>query len=79
MKQVFVAQHPTEAHLVAGFLESRGIQAVIQGEALFGARGEVPVTPATLPSVWVPDDEEADAVRALEELPATEPNSAPES
>jgi hypothetical protein len=65
MKKVFVANHPTEAHLVAGLLEAEGIAAEVQGEALFSARGEVPVTPGTLPSVWVDD---AQVTAALEIL-----------
>lgn len=56
MKQVHVARHPAEAHLVKGLLESQGIEAVVRGEDLFGARGEVPVTPETCPSVWIVDD-----------------------
>jgi hypothetical protein len=56
MKQVFVAQHPTEAHLVRGLLEANGIAAEVHGEALFSARGEAPATPETLPTVWVLDD-----------------------
>ena len=59
MKQVFVAQHPTEAHLVQGLLEANGIVAVVHGESLFSARGEAPATPDTLPSVWVLDDAQA--------------------
>ena len=59
MKQVFVAQHPAEAHLVQGLLEANGIVAEVHGESLFGARGEAPVTPDTLPSVWVVEDGEA--------------------
>ena len=59
MKQVFVAQHPTEAHLVLGLLEANGIAAEVHGESLFGTRGEAPATPDTLPSVWVLDDGEA--------------------
>jgi hypothetical protein len=62
-KQVFVAQHPTEAHLVRGLLEANGITAEVQGESLFSVRGEAPATPDTLPSVWVLD--EGDATRAL--------------
>ena len=64
MTEVFVAQHPTEAHLVAKFLNSQGIAAVIRGEALFGVRGEVAASPATLPTVWV-DDERADEARQI--------------
>jgi hypothetical protein len=59
MKQVFVARNPAEAHLVKGLLESRGIRAEVQGEALFGTRGETPLTPDTLPSVWILDDHQA--------------------
>lgn len=63
MKQVFVARHPTEAHFVKGLLEANDIAAEVHGESLFGARGEAPVTPDTLPSVWVLD--EGDAAQAL--------------
>ena len=59
MKQVFVARTPTEAHLVKGVLETRGIRAEVRGEALWGTRGEIPLTPDTLPTVWVLDDRQA--------------------
>ena len=62
VKQIFVAQHPTEAHLVRGLLEANGISAEVRGESLFGARGAAPTTPDTLPSVWV---DESDAPAAL--------------
>ena len=79
MTKVFTAQHPTEAHLVAGLLESGGIQAQVQGEALFAARGEVPVTAATLPSVWVLDDSQvADALQLLRDRPQQLPQGAME-
>lgn len=55
MKKVYVAQHPPEAHLVKGFLESQGIVAVVHGENLFSIRGGVPLTPETSASVWVAD------------------------
>ena len=68
MKQVFVARNPAEAHLVKGFLETRGIHAEVRGEGLWGTRGETPLTPDTLPSVWVLDDLQVpEAMRALEE------------
>jgi rubredoxin len=56
MRKVFVARTPTEAHFIKGLLEAEGIYAIVQGEALFGARGELPLTFETLPSVWVLDD-----------------------
>jgi hypothetical protein len=66
VKKVFVAQHPTEAHLVKGLLESQGIPAEVRGEALFGTRGEAPVSPDTLPTVWVFDDRQtAEALEVL--------------
>ena len=65
MTKVFVAQHPTEAHLVAGLLASQGIGAEVRNEALFGVRGEVPVTPSTLPTVWVVNDQDADPALAI--------------
>ena len=65
MKQVFVAQHPTEAYLVQGLLEANGIAAEVHGESLFSARGEAPVTPDTLPSVWVLDDGQASRARVV--------------
>lgn len=65
MKQVFAAQHPAEAHLVKGLLESAGIAAEVRGEDLFGARGSVPTTPETLPSVWIVNDDDAALALAI--------------
>jgi hypothetical protein len=62
MRKVFVAQHPTEAHLIRGVLEAEGIEARVLGDSLFSIRGATPITPETLPSVWVVDD--ADEARA---------------
>ena len=63
MRRVYVARHPTEAHFLKGMLASQGIEAEIRAEALFSARGELPVTSDTCPSVWVLDDSQLD--RAL--------------
>jgi len=65
MVKVFVANHPTEAHLIAGFLQSQGIASHVQGETLFATRGEVPLTPSTLPSVWVDDDAQVEEALAV--------------
>ncbi len=56
MKQVYSAQNPTEAHLVRGILETRGISCEVRGDVLFGARGEIPLTHETAPSVWIEED-----------------------
>lgn len=78
MTKVFTAQHPTEAHLVSGLLNSSGILTAVRGEPLFSARGEVPVTPATLPSVWVLDDNQVnDALEILRDRSAAESAGVP--
>ena len=80
MKQVFVARTPTEAHLVKGVLETRGISAEVRGEALWGTRGEIPLTPDTLPTVWVLHDLQApEAVRIVEEYSSSAPASGGEA
>lgn len=65
MVKVFTASHPTEAHLIVGLLGTAGIEAQVQNEALWGARGEVPPTPATLPTVWIADDTRVEEALAL--------------
>jgi hypothetical protein len=67
VKQVFVAQHPLEAHFVKGLLEAEGIPAEVLGEVLWGARGEIPVSAETLPSVWVLNDEAVQPARRVVE------------
>ena len=52
MKLVHTAKHPTEAHLIKGMLEAEGVRAVVKGDQLYGAYGELPV----LPTVWILDD-----------------------
>jgi hypothetical protein len=64
MKKVYTATNPGNAHLLKGFLEGENILSIVQGDFLWGARGEIPVTPETSPSVWVIDD--ADYDRAME-------------
>jgi hypothetical protein len=65
VKQVFVAQHPVEAHFVKGLLQAQDIEAEVRGEALFSVRGEAPVTRETLPSVWILDDSELERALAV--------------
>lgn len=55
MKPLHTARHATEAHLIRGYLESRGIAALVRGEFLSGGVGELP---ADLCKVWVIDDQE---------------------
>ena len=65
MKKVYAASNPVDAHLVKGFLEGESISAEVQGEFVFGVRGEVPITPDTAPSVWILDDSDYDKAMAL--------------
>ena len=65
MVQVYSATHPTEAHYVKGLLESQGIPCEVRGESLFGARGELPITTETAPSIWVFDDSKFIEARAV--------------
>jgi hypothetical protein len=53
LKQIHVAKHATEAHLVRGFLEANGIVAIVRGEYLTSGWGELPTD---LCSVWIADD-----------------------
>jgi hypothetical protein len=62
MKQVHVARHAPEAHLVKGFLESHGIAAAVRGEFLTSGWGELPVDVC---SVWIEDDRQYERANAL--------------
>lgn len=53
MKPLYTARHATDAHLIRGYLESQGIQALVRGEFLTGGIGELP---ADICKVWVVDD-----------------------
>ena len=73
MKVVLVAANPFQAHLVAGLLRSNGIEAAVGNEASFNVRGEIPMTPGTLPQVLVSD---ADYARAKQVLGEDRPGGA---
>ena len=62
MKQIHTAKHAMEAHLVKGFLESNGIEAVVKGDYLTGGWGELPVDLCT---VWITDDALYDRANTL--------------
>ena len=62
MKQVHIAKHAPEAHIVKGVLESSGIAAVVRGEFLTSGWGELPVDVC---SVWIADDAQYERAQAL--------------
>ncbi len=65
MIKIYAAEHPTEAHYLSGLLEGAGIRCLVQGEALAGVQGGVPITVETAPSVWVIDAAQAAEARAV--------------
>jgi hypothetical protein len=67
MKQLYIADDPTEAHLVKGILEQYGISCEIRGEALWIARGQLPLTSETLPTIWIIDDNRYEEATELTE------------
>jgi hypothetical protein len=62
VKQIHIARHAPEAHLVKGFLESNGISAAVRGEFLTSGWGELPVDVC---SVWIEDDRQYERAHAL--------------
>lgn len=62
MKQIHAARHAPEAHLIKGFLESQGIEAVVRGEYLTSGWGELPADVCT---VWITDDAQFDRANEL--------------
>lgn len=66
MIKVFSGETPLEANLVRGLLEQHDIQAVVHGEQLWTARGELPFTPDSSPSVWVRKEDGPTAIALIE-------------
>jgi hypothetical protein len=62
MRQIHIARHAPEAHLVKGFLESNGIAAVVRGEFLTSGWGELP---ADVCSVWIADNSQYERANEL--------------
>ncbi len=53
MQKLYTGRDSMEAHFVCSLLEAEGIRASVLGEILGMARGDLPLTQETLPSVWV--------------------------
>jgi len=64
MRKIYTAKNPIDAHLLKGALEGENIQVIVQGDFLWSARGELPISQDTCPSVWIIDD--ADYEKALQ-------------
>jgi hypothetical protein len=74
MKQVYSARNEIDAQLVKGFLDEQGIESVVQGAALSNVIGEIPMTPETLPTLWVRDE---DLDRALDAIAGFKADAVP--
>jgi hypothetical protein len=61
MQQIYTARDDMEAHFLQALLEQEGITSVIQGEALEGAWGNLPISARSLPGVWVNEEDLAKA------------------
>ncbi len=74
MVKVYSASDPADAHVVVAILDGHGIAAVVQGESLWGARGALPITADSAPSVWVADDAIAERARQVIQTEHGPPN-----
>lgn len=63
MRIVFDPRNSVEAHIVSHLLEQAGIETMISGDYLSGARGEILAEDQT--RVWVVYDEDEDQARDL--------------
>lgn len=65
---VYQADTTTDAHLIKGLLESKGVSAFVSGHYLQGAFGELPVM--NIIQVMVDSDDEVQARRILQDYDA---------
>src|ERR1043166_2201371 len=76
MFRVAEAANPLHANLLVGILEEHGIRACVQGESLWGIRGEIPLGSASAPTVWVADESHVAEGREIIAASETKPNPA---
>lgn len=51
--KIYIAQNPTEAHIVCGLLQQERIPCEVRGDTLFSVRGEIPFDDSSAPYVWL--------------------------
>jgi hypothetical protein len=71
--EVYRAKDSVQAHLLRSALEDEGIRAVVEGDLLQGALGEVPVGWSTAPRLLVEESEAAKARALLERWESSGP------
>lgn len=78
--KLYSGRDSMDAHHVRGLLEAAGVRAVVMGDQLATAWGEVPFMNDALPGVWINDEDKARAAEVMDEFfrdAATPPRSAP--
>jgi len=70
MEKIYTARDSMEAHFVRCLIEREGVPARVFGEALSLARGELPLTQQTLPSVWVKSEDVEQARQVVNQYEA---------
>lgn len=87
---IYRAAHPLEAHMVANFLKEAGVPAIVDGDYLTGALGDLPMGWTTAPRVLVCEKNAVAARTLIEAAQAedygplleevrTEPDTTPET
>lgn len=71
MPVVYSAANPTEAHLCSQYLSGKGIEARVDGEILWQARGDLPPNESTNPTVVVSDEQFEQARMLVEQFEKT--------
>ena len=67
MRHIYTARDAMDAKFLCGLLEQEGLKAVVQGEALQETWGNLNLTAASLPTVWVDDGDVARSLEIVEE------------
>jgi hypothetical protein len=70
MKLIYKADQSVQAHLLKGALQTHAIEALVQGDLLAGAMGELPAY--GLIHVWVADEDYSSAISVLDAWQAGE-------
>ena len=66
--EVYRAKDSVQAHLLRSGLEEMGIRAIVEGDLLQGALGEIPMGWSTAPRIMVDEPDAAKARESLERL-----------
>ncbi len=72
--EVYRARDNIQAHLLKSGLADSGIQAVVEGDFLQGALGDIPLGWSTSPRIMVADIDETKAREILQQFEHPEPS-----